>query len=173
MRRSRTFLLVPVLAVGLAVPAIAGAHEAEQWQGRFEDRTYDRVRELAHELDGEAQHAAEQAIDSAHHGDRSERRFLEDIAHFAQRASGFHRRLDWYREAPWDIQGEIEHMASDARRVNRQIRSAHVFEHTWEDWNDVIDVLAQMQRLAGVGHGRDRDADRYEYRRGSRDYRRW
>lgn len=173
MRLSRIFLIVPVLGIGLTVPAIAGAHEDDQWQGRLEERTYDRMRELAHDLDGEAQHAAEQAIDSAHHGDRGERRFLEDMTHFARQAAEFHRRLDRYGEAPWDIQSEIEHMASDARRVNRQIRAAHVFEHTWDDWNDVVDVLAQMQRLAGVGHGRDRDAERYGYRRGGRDYRRW
>src|SRR5262245_41673255 len=147
MRFSQVFLIVPILGVGLAVPTIASAHDDRQ-QGRFEERTYERMRELAHVLDERAQHAANQAIDSEHHGTRAERRFINDITHFARQAADFHRRMDRYRESPWDVPSEINHLTEDARQVDRRIRGAHVFEHTWDDWAGAIDVLVEMQRVA-------------------------
>src|SRR5215831_2224677 len=159
MRFPRISLIVPVLSIGLAVPVMAAAHDDDQ-QYRFEERTYDRMRQLAHVLDEQAQHAADQAIDGAHHGGRAERRFLNDITHFARQAADFHRRMDRYRDAPWDVPDEVDHLTNDARRVDRRIRDAHVFEHTWDDWEAVIDVLAQMQRTAVVEHGRDHYGDR-------------
>jgi hypothetical protein len=155
MRVPRVLLIVPMLGVGLAVPAIAAAHDDRQ-EYRFEGQTYERMRELAHVLDQRAQHAANQAIGSAHHGSRAERRLLADITHFARQAAAFHRRMDRYRDAPWDVPGELNHLTDDARQVDRRIRSAHVFEHTWDDWAAVVDALAQMQRSPVVERGRDR-----------------
>src|SRR5262245_24996772 len=175
MRFPRISLIVLVLSIGLAVPVMAAAHDDDQ-QYRFEERTYDRMRELAHVLDEQARHAADQAIDSSHHGGRNEGRFLNDITHFARQAADFHRRMDRYRESPWDVPNEINHLTDDARRVDRGIRRAHVFEHTWNDWAEAINVLAQMQRTA-VQHGgdrygdHDRDGDGDRYRdRGFRRY---
>jgi hypothetical protein len=88
-------------------------------------------------------------------GSRSERRFLNDIRHVARRAADFHRRMDRYRQSPWDDPREIDLLTDDARRI----RNAHVVEHTWDDWAAVIDVLAQMQRSAVAEHGRDRYGD--------------
>lgn len=161
MRLPKMSLIVPVLSVvALAAPAIAGAHDDRQ-QYRFEERTYERMRQLAHVLDERAQHAANQAIGSAYHGSRAERRLVNDITHFARQAADFHRRMDRYRDAPWDVPGEINHLTDDARQVDRRIRNAHVFEHTWDDWAKVVDVLAQMQRSAVAEHGRDRYGNRY------------
>src|SRR5262245_595688 len=101
MRLPRISLIAPVLSIGLAVPVMAAAHDDDQ-QYRLEERTYDRMRALAHVLDEQAQHAADQAIESAHHGGRAERRFVNDITHFARQAAEFHRRMDRYRDAPWD-----------------------------------------------------------------------
>jgi hypothetical protein len=169
-------LVVPMLSVGLGVPAIAVAHDDDRQQYRFEERAYERMRGLAHALDDRARHAARQAIGGAHHGGRAERRFLDDITHFARRAADFHRRMDRYRQAPWDVPREVDHLTDDARQVGRRIRSAHAFEHTWDDWAAVIDVLVQMQRTVVVEHGRDRYRDHYGDRHGNpygdRGYRR-
>jgi hypothetical protein len=173
-------IIVPALSAGIVVPTIARAHDGDRQQGRFEERTYENMRRLAHALDEQARHAANQAIDGAHHGGRAERRFLNDVRHVARQAADFHRRMDRYREAPWDVPREIDHLTEDARRVNRQIRGAHVFEHTWDDWARVIDVLSQMRRTAAAGHGRDHygdrvgdhDGDRYGDRYCIRDSRR-
>lgn len=177
MRFSRIALVVSVLSVGLAASAMAAPHDGDRRQDRYDERTYQRMRELAHVLDERAQHAANQAIDGAHHGGRAERRFLNDITHFAQQAAGFHRRMDRYRDAPWDVPGEVNHLSDDARRVDRQIRSAHVFEHTWDDWAAVLDVLNRMQQSPALGHGRDRYGDhygdRYWDRYDDRGYRRY
>jgi hypothetical protein len=173
MRSSKMSLIVAVLSVGLAVPAIAGPHDGDGRQGRYDERTYERMRELAHVLDERAQHAAHQAIGSAHHGGRAERRFLSDITHFSRQAADFHRRMDRYRESPWDVPGEINHLTDDARRVNRQIRSAHLFEHTWDDWAGVLDVLNRMQQSSVADRGHDRYGDRVGDRDGDRGYRRY
>ena len=160
MRSLKTSLIVPVLSAGLLVPVAAAAHDdVRQQQGRFDDRTYERMRRLAHELDERAQHAVHQAMDGAHHGDNRERRFINDVRHFARQAADFHRRMDRYRESPWDVPREIDHLTDDARRVERQLRNAHVFEHTWGDWAEVVDVLVQMQRSSTVDHGRVRYGD--------------
>lgn len=168
MRFSRIALIAPVLSVGLAASAIAGPHDGDRRQDRYDERTYQSMRQLAHVLDERAQHAANQAIGSEHHGTRAEQRFLNDITHFARQAAGFHRRMDRYRDAAWDVPGEVDHLRDDARRVNRQIRNAHVFEHTWDDWAAVLDVLDRMQRSAVAGRNHDRHGESY----GAHGYRR-
>src|SRR6266542_5089153 len=152
--------IVAVVSVGLFIPAVAGAHERHRI---LDGRTYDRMRELAHVLDEQAQHAAEQAIESAHHGGRGERRFLNAITHFAEQAADFHERMDRYRESPWDVPDEVDHLIRDARRVNSQIHSAHVLEHTWDDWDAVVDVLGRMQRVLVSEDHRDRYSDHSDH----------
>ena len=169
MRFSRMSLIVPVLSIGLVAPAMAAAQDLGRQQYRYEGRTYERMRELAHVLDQRAQHAANEASLSARRGGRAQRRFLNDITHFAQQAANFERRMDRYRESPWDVSSEVNQLTNDARRVNREIRNARVFEPTWNDWNAAIDVLGQMQRTALVAQGRDRDNGRDR----DRSYRRY
>lgn len=175
MRFSKVSFVVPVLSLGLVAPVVATGqdfgreryrYENRRYEDqRYENRSFERLRELAHVLDQRAQHAANEAIQSAHHGGRAEDRFLDDITHFARQAADFHRRMDRYRESPWDVPGEIDHLTDDARRVDRQVRRAHVFEHTWDDWRAAIDVLQQMRRTAAVGQGWDRGRD-HGYDRG-------
>ena len=145
-------VMVTVVSMGLFGPGLAGAHESHRKQDRLEGRAYAKMRELAHTLDKKAQHAADQAIEGAHHGDGSERRFVDAVTHFARQTGDFHERMDHYRESPWDVPDEIDHLIKDARRVSSQIRKAHVFEHTWDDWDEVVDVLAQMQRVLASEH---------------------
>jgi hypothetical protein len=180
MRLYRSTMIVAGLL--LAGPALASAFEAQlvfRWGTRerpLTGRRYETMRSLAHYLGERAQHAAEQAEASAHHGTRSERRLLADIGHFARQAGDFHERMDNYLDDPWDLPSEVAHLNEDARRVSNQIRRAHVFEHTWDDWNAVLDTMQQMNRLlAGYdvrvpsAHG-DSEDDHHRYRRDPRDH---
>jgi hypothetical protein len=151
--------IMAFVGMGLFFPTAARAHDRHERQDHLEGRVYDRIRELAHVLDERAQHAAEQAADTAHHGGRDERRFLDTVFHFARQAADFHRRMDRYRASPWDVPDEVDHLARDAHQVNRRIHDAHVFEHTWDDWDAVLDVLDQMQRVTGGFD--DRDSHRF------------
>ena len=150
--------IMSVVGIVLFAPTLARAQYGHGRQDRLEERTYSRVRELAHLLDERARHAADQAAEGAHHGGRSERRFLDAVTHFARQTADFHERLDRYRESPWDVPREVDHLIRDARTVNGRIRNARVFEHTWDDWDAVVDVLEQMRRLVGGedNHGQHR-----------------
>jgi hypothetical protein len=113
----------------------------------LEGRRYETMRALSHYLDERAQHAASQAIDDAHHGSGKERSFVDSVNHFSERARDFHRRMDRYREDPWDVPDEVANLNDDARKVSERIRKAHLFESTWDDWDAVVDVLDRMNRL--------------------------
>jgi hypothetical protein len=105
------------------------------------------MRALAHYLDERADHAAEQAVESSHHGRHNEKKLVDAVSHFAQQARAFHDRMDRYADVPWEVPDEVDHLNDDARKVNDRIRRAHVFEHTWDDWDAVLDVLDRMNRL--------------------------
>ena len=147
--------MMAFVGTALLFPTVARAHDRHERQEHLEGRVYDRMRQLAHVLDERAQHAADQAADTAHHGGRDERRFLDTVFHFARQTADFHKRMDRYRESPWDVPDEVDHLIRDARQVNRRIHDAHVFEHTWDDWDAVLDVLDQMQRVSGGFDDRD------------------
>jgi hypothetical protein len=113
----------------------------------FEGERYQTMRALAHSLDERAQHAASQSIEAAHKGMKDERKFVDAITQFADQARDFHRRMDNYQKDPWDVPDEVEHLNDDAHKVSDRIRQARVFEQTWKDWDGVLDVLQQMNRV--------------------------
>ena len=117
----------------------------------FEGERYQTMRALALSLDERAQHAASQSIDDAHQGRKDERKFVDAVTRFAEQARDFHRRMDNYQDDPWDVPDEVEHLNDDAHNVSDRIRKARVFEHTWQDWDGVLDVLRQMNRVI-AGH---------------------
>lgn len=136
----------------IAVPGAVSlaTHDDDRFyrhEARLEGRRYQIMRALAHDLDERAQHAFDQAADTAHHDSRGERRFLDSIQHFVRRTSEFHEQMDRYEESPWVVEADLEHLVHDARNVSDRIRSAHVFEHTWDDWDDVLHTLDRMQRV--------------------------
>src|SRR5262245_33018906 len=117
----------------------------------FEGGRYETMRALARNLDERAQNAAAQAIDDSHHGTHDEKKFLDSVTHFADKSRDFRTRMDRYREDPWDVADEVEHLNDDATKVSERIRAAHVFESTWDDWDAVLDVLSSMNRTI-AGH---------------------
>ncbi len=152
-----------VLAIGIALSgffAVSAAASAQYRSQRnvLNDRSYERMRQLAHDLDEAAQHAREQAhaYQGGYRGFRRDTKFLRSIDHFADRTDRFHERMDTYREQPWAVDDEIDHLLSDARNVQVRLRRARfVDEHTVEDWNNVISLLNRMtaEYRAGIGSG--------------------
>lgn len=152
-----------VLALGIAlagffaVSAVASAQYPSR-RNVLNDRSFERMRQWAHELDGLAQHAREQAHaqQGAYRGFRRDTKFLRSIDHFADRTDRFHERMDTYREQPWAVDDEIDHLLSDARNVQYRLRRARfVDEHTVEDWNNVVNLLNRMaaEYRTGIGSG--------------------
>jgi hypothetical protein len=151
-------LLLVIGAVLDTAPALGSADEDTRRYGTkdhpFEGERYQTMRALAHYLDERAQHAASQSIDDAHRGRKDERKFVDAVTHFADQARDFHRRMDNYQKDPWDVPDEVEQLNDDAHKVSDRIRRARVFEHTWQDWDGVLDVLQQMNRVI-AGHNVD------------------
>jgi len=155
-----------VVAIGIAlagffaVSAAASAQYPNEYRnrGRLESRSYERMRQYAHQLDGLAQHAREQAHaqQGGYRGFRRDTKFLRSIDHFADRTDRFHERMDTYQTQPWAVDDEINHLLTDARNVQYRLRRARfVDEHTVEDWNNVVDLLNRMsaEYRAGIGYG--------------------
>src|SRR2546427_984584 len=156
-----------VLAIGVAlagffaVPAVASAQYPNDYRNRgraMESRSYERMRQYAHQLDELAQHAREQALaqQGGYRGFRRDTKFLRSIDHFAARTAQFHERMDTYQTQPWAVDDEINHLLSDARNVQYRLRRARfVDEHTVEDWNNVVGLLNRMaaEYRTGIGSG--------------------
>ena len=165
--RLRTRWLVAISAfvsLSLSLANVARAHD-----GVLSDQGYERMRELAHELDGQARHASRQAEHDGVWFYRNDRTFRRSVANFARRASGFHARMDSYRTAPWQVDDELRALLRDARVVQARLqRSRYADEHTAADWSRSVDVLNEMLRIYGSEmtepDGREGDGrrDRYE-----------
>src|SRR5712691_7835225 len=113
-----------VLAIGIAfagffaVTPLARAHDPVR-RGVLNEQSLERIRQWAHELDGLAQHAREQAHaqEGSYRGFQRDTKFLRSIDHFADQTARFHERLDTYQTQPWAVDDEINHLLSDARNV--------------------------------------------------------
>ncbi len=162
--------IAPVVGSAFAQPDIQLRFRFGTREHPLEGHRYQTMRALAHYLDERADDAAHRAADSTRYG-RRERRFLDAIHHFAADAHAFHERMDGYVDSPWEVPGHVEHLVSDAHRVSDDLRSARVYEETWDDWDAVLDVLDRMERVlegedvrVPPAHRRDRDDDR-DYQR--------
>ena len=156
------------LALGIAIGsyfAVSAPMRAQyypresRYPGRvLESGSYERMRQFAHDLDGLAQHAREQAHaqEGGYRGFRRDTRFLRSIDRFADRTDRFHERMDTYQTQPWAVDSEIDRLIRDARNVQYRLRRARfVDEHTVEDWNNAVDLLNRMatEYRTGIGYG--------------------
>ena len=175
--RSAGFLALAFVAFGwMATTTVAQAQVRERYRrDTLSNASYERMRQWAHELGELAEHANEQAQaqQAGYRGFRRDRNFLRSIDHFAERAQQFHERMDTYRERPWQVDDEIDHLLRDAREVQTRIRRARfVDRHTVEDWNQVVDILNRMlneYRNPGWYRGERYGDDRYRQNRDSRN----
>lgn len=158
MRIRPTFTLATgaLAALTLLGPAarLALAHEGHDEMYRYgtmrnplTGEAYEKMRALAHHLDGRAGFAADKAAKRAHHGTPREKEFLRAIRDFAREAEAFHERMDRYADAPWVVPGELRDLDRRARLVNERIRKAHLFPEVYDDWDDALDMLNRMDRL--------------------------
>jgi len=155
------------LALGIAVAsffAVSSVASAQypndsRYPGRvLESQSFERMRQYAHDLDGLAQHAREQAHaqEGGYRGFRRDTKFLRSIDHFADRTDWFHEQMDTHQTQPWAVDDEIDHLLRDARNVQYRLRRARfVDRHTVEDWNNVVLLLNRMaaEYRAGIGYG--------------------
>ena len=161
--RQAGYLAMAIAACGLfAMAPAAIAQYPNQNRGPYRSRgglrsqSYDRIVLWAHELDELAGHASEQAQaqQGGYRGFGRDRKFLQSIDHFANRASRFHERLETYHTQPWDVDDEIQHLIRDARNVQYRLRRARfVDRHTVDDWNQVVNLLNQMTNEYRTGGG--------------------
>lgn len=156
MKRERAHSILR-MAAALAF-VFATAARAHGPFGTLSEQAYERMRELAHDLDGQAQHATDQALHQESWFYGHDRQFLRSVTNFARRASQFHARMDNYRTAPWQVDDELRSLLRDARAVqSRLLRTRYADEHTVADWNEVVRTLNEMVRT----YRADTDTDRY------------
>jgi len=154
---TRTPFLVSTIAAGVLLGALpASSAEAPYGtRGRpLEGQRYETLRALASHLDETTRGALEGAADQAHRGASSseEDRFLSSIRAFAKGAEAFHRRVDGYRTAAFEVPPQVDALTTEARQVNDRIRTAHALENSYDDWDAILDVLDRMSLLLA---GRD------------------
>ena len=172
MKKQRVTISVMTAAVALvfALTGTAAAHGPNT----LSERGYDQMRQLAHELDEQAQHANDQAQHQGVWFYGHDARFTRAIANFADRASRFHERMDTYRSAPWQVDDELRLLLRDGQAVQYRLRrSRYADQHTVNDWNRTVALLNQMirvyQRDIDLNQGEDsgyppdnRSSDPYE-----------
>ncbi|MCA1580964.1 MAG: hypothetical protein LC796_06110 [Acidobacteria bacterium] len=136
-----------LLGAGFALLFLA-AGTARGDHDTLSDRGYQQMRQFAHELDEQAQHANDQAQHQGVWFYGHDPRFLRSINSFANRANRFHDRMDDYRTAPWQVDDELRLILRDARAVQYRLRrSRNADRHTVGDWNQVVILLNQMIRV--------------------------
>jgi hypothetical protein len=123
-----------VMLNGTALRPLAGPH-------------YQKMRALGRYLDTTAQGALEGAVDDARHGSSSDSSFLFSIRAFARSSADFHRKLDEYEGAPFDLPSEVEALGVRAREIDEKIRAAQSLASTYDEWEGIMDVLGRMTAL--------------------------
>jgi hypothetical protein len=141
------------LVAGRSTPASAQIYSRSNAPVSLEGDRFETMRSLAHFLDEGVQFTLEEATDAlADSRSGGDRMFLESLRRLAARTDSFHERLDNYQANPWDIQGDVRVLVSEARRVNGRLRRVNAVRNLYDDWSDVVDDLNRMQQLLA---GRD------------------
>jgi hypothetical protein len=124
---------------------------------RLEGDRFETMRSLAHYLDQGVQYTLEEAtIALASSRNGRDRAFVNALSNFARRADSFHRKMDSYRENPWDVDSDVRNLLGEARRTNDRMRRISAVRDLYDDWASVVDDVNRMQRLlagedVGVG----------------------
>lgn len=147
MKTRRQIGIAALVAAALAF-AMTGRALAQGPERTLSERGYEQMRRLAHDLDGQAQHANDQARHQEYWEYQRDRNFLRAVANFSQRAVRFHDRMDTYRAQPWQVDDELRALLRDARAVQLRLqRSRHADQHTVSDWNATVNLLNRMIRV--------------------------
>lgn len=163
--RRAGYLALAIALTGLfAMAPSASAQYPNQNRDAYRSRrgmrsqSYERLRQLARELDELARLANRQAQaqQAGYRGFRRDTKFLREINQFAARTSQFRARMETYQTRPWAVDDEIAVLLRDARDVEERIRRARfVDRRTVANWNRTVSVLNEMatEYQAGIGRG--------------------
>lgn len=163
---TRTRFAVAAIAGAALFFAASQAALAHGPNGTMSERGYERMRDLAVELDDRAQHANDQAAHQDEWFYGHDRVFVRTVANFARRARQFAARMENYRTQPWQVDDELRLLLQDARTVQYRLRrSRNADEHTVEDWNRTVALLNRMTRLYQADVSGRFDDRSPEYRR--------
>jgi hypothetical protein len=106
------------------------------------------MRSLAHFLDEGTQYTLDEATNALENSrNRGDRAFLDALRRLADRTASFHDRLDSYEADPWDVEGDVRSLLTEARRVNSRLRRITAVRSLYDDWAAVVDDVNRMQRL--------------------------
>ncbi len=139
-------LLLPLASATAGADVRYGTHDKPLAGPR-----YQTMLALAANLDSTAQGALEGAVDEARRGSASQGRFLSSIRSFARSTGDFHRMLEAYPAAPFEVPPRVSALAEAARGMNARLRTAVALKSTYDDWGAVIDVLGRMTVLLDGG----------------------
>ncbi|MFN2386370.1 MAG: hypothetical protein ABR576_08815 [Thermoanaerobaculia bacterium] len=174
---TRILTLFGAVALALSAPAAMQAQNVRYRDGGALSRAgYDRMRQMAQQLDAMARQANDQARYDQSDLYRRDTKFLRSIDEFARAAAQFRARMNTYQTRPWNVDEELQRLIKEARDVQTRIRRARFAEpRTREVWDRVVNLLQRMtleyrdgSRLANRDR-RYRDGDFQN--RDDRDYR--
>lgn len=135
---------------------------------------WERVKQLAHEVEEAARHLRRAADGRGHHGDWSEDRFRRAAYEFERSAEHFHRQVESWRQDPSHSRSDFYRLSSAFRELDWAIRQAHADGHVWSDFQRARVAIEELDLAYRGGyyddrghddHGRDRDRDHDRGRR--------
>ena len=112
----------------------------------MEGPSYETLKSLSAALETESKHALDGTVAAAGAG-RATRIFMPGLRIFSRRTEWLHRSIDEYRAKPFDVVGTVDAMNTRVAMLSRRMRHNPGLEHTWEDWDNITDLLDRMKRL--------------------------
>lgn len=122
-------------------------------RGRDGNRNWERVKQIAHEVEEATRHVHREAERQAHHGDYDERRALADLHRLEEAAAHFHRQVESYRQDPSHTEQDYYKLNNAYEQARATIRYAHAYEHVLQDFRRVGNLIQELRRYYRGGHG--------------------
>lgn len=139
-------------ALLLVLAAAAGADTRDGTSGQpLTGRRYQTMVALAGHLHATALGALDGAIDEARRGSATEGRFVSSVRSFADSTGDFHRMIDGYETAPFEVAPRVAAMTKAASGMKARLHAAGALKSTYGDWEAVIDVLGRMRVVLAGG----------------------
>lgn len=122
-------------------------------RGRDNGWNWERVKQIAHEVEEAARHVHREAERQAHHGDSNERRALADLHGLEQAADHFHSQVERYRQDPYHTEQDYYRLNSAYDQARATIHYAHAYEHVLQDFRRVGNLIQELRRYYRGDHG--------------------
>ena len=129
----KTTILIAAAIMGLTATAHARQPDIRQ---------PDRIKYLAYELKEAAHHVRETAEEYAHN--YGESHALKALHRLDRQARHFHRQVERYYQDPYHTEKDYRKFGRAYRRVRRSMQHLHTYEHVYDDFNRVEELLNEM-----------------------------